>query len=116
MWWKAYYYYGLSSIWGNYDDRNTIYKAFHLLKPKEVEGITINSSYLINIPVDGKEIENDFIQDPINPFAYNYPSISYDEMVSITNHDTDNEGVSQLSSDNNDEHLDSLLQDDFDQE
>ena len=116
VWWKAYYYYGLSSISGKYSDRNTIYKAFHLLKQKEVEGITINSSALINIPMDGKQIQDDFIQDPMNPFAYNYPSISYKEMVSKTNHDPGTEGLSQLSSINNDEHLDSLLHDDFDED
>ena len=69
VWQKTYYYYGLFSISGKYDDRNTIYKAFHLLKQKEVEGITINSSDSMNIPIDRKEIENNFIQDPMNPFS-----------------------------------------------
>ena len=69
-WWKAYYYYELS-VSSAKQDRNNVYKSFHLLKQKERKGVKMYLTKLIHIPMYGIVLPLNFIEDLANPVSFN---------------------------------------------
>ena len=113
-WWKSYYFYGLSSVSGDFVDRSTIYKCFHLMKQREVDGLTITPSQLIELnelSVCDSVTDPDFLEDQDNPTCYNYCNISYSDMENITEYNDTIEGMTQLSSIRGDDEFNSIIED-----
>jgi len=98
IWWKSYYYYGMSTLSSSCAERETIYKSFHLLKQTESIGLQIDPTKFLDVPIDGTNLPTEFIYDPNNPFAINYPTIKYLDIVSYTDNADTIQGLTQLSS------------------
>ena len=110
-WWKSYYFYGLSSVSRDFVDRSTIYKCFHLLKQREVDGLTINPALLNELRIDGSVSDTDFLSDSNNPTCYNYSLISYLDIDGVTEYNENIEGMTQLSSIQLDDEFNSIIED-----
>ena len=88
----------MSTLSSSCAERETIYKSFHLLKQIESIGLQVDPTKFLDVPIDGTNLPAEFIYDPNNPFAINYPTIKYLDIVRYTDNADTIQGLTQLSS------------------
>ena len=97
-WWKAYYFFGMSSLSHHIKDRSTVFKIFHKLREFESPGTQVHQYHCNTRHTHGSIIPETFICNNQNPVALNYNHFSYDDMICETGHDNETiQGTTQLS-------------------
>ena len=92
-------------------DRLTIYKCFHLLKQREVDGLTFIPLQLNELFLDGSVSGPDFLADPDNPICYNCRNNSYLDIDDITEYNDNIEGMTKVLLIQADEEFISIIED-----
>ena len=104
-WWKSFYYYG-TLVSNNCEDKSTILNSLHILRKHEKIELRVNTESLYKTPLNGIVLPSEFVHDHSKPVTLNYPSVSYDTVISSTDYNGDIHGMTQKSSVNEDDSMD----------